>query len=65
MSTADRRARGARLPSVAVLLVQAHFICVLCRFKKPSGAQRRYSSASHDSALVTIQTERDKKKKRP
>lgn len=68
MSTADGRARGARLPSVAVLLVRAvlrvraRFICVLCRFKKPSGAQRRYSSASHDSSLVTIQTERDKKK---
>lgn len=74
MSTADWRARGARLPSVAVLRVQgllrvqavllvqaelrvqAHFICVLCHFKKPSGAP-----ASHDSSLVTIQTERDGK----
>lgn len=29
-----------------------------CRFKKPFTAQRRYSSSSHDSSLVTIRTER-------
>lgn len=37
------------------------FIFINCRFKKPLSAQRRYSSSSHDSSLVTIQTERGKK----
>lgn len=34
------------------------FFLMRCRFKKPFTAQRRYSSSSHDSSLVTIRTER-------
>lgn len=36
----------------------AFYFFMHCRFKKPLTAQRRYSSSSHDSSLVTIRTER-------
>lgn len=36
----------------------AFYFFMRCRFKKPFTAQRRYSSSSHDSSLVTIRTER-------